>query len=77
MEINMGAFNILLREKFKSNQAEMARTLGINRHQLNTILNNNGKSAGKKVIAAIIKFCDTNNYDFRDYIFLTNNVNKS
>ena len=44
MEINMGAFNILLREKFKSNQAEMARTLGINRHQLNMILNNNGKS---------------------------------
>lgn len=71
MEINMGAFNTLLREKFDNNQAKMATVLGINRHQLNMILNNKGKNAGKKVIGAIIKFCKENNYNFEDYIFLT------
>ena len=71
MEINMGAFNTLLREKFNNNQAEMARTIGISKYQLNIILNSNGQKAGKKVMGAIIKFCDNRGYNFRDYIFLT------
>ena len=70
MEINMGAFNTLLIERFNNNQAEMARNLGISKYQLNMVLNNKGKKAGKKFIGAIIKFCDQNNYDFRNYIFL-------
>ena len=70
MEINMGAFNTLLREKFNNNQAEMARGIGVSKYQLNIVLNNNGKKAGKKFIGAIIKYCDKNNYNFRDYIFL-------
>lgn len=71
MEINMGAFNTLLREKFNNNQSEMAKALNISRYQLNMILNHNGKNAGKKVIGAVIKYCDSNNYNFKDYIFLT------
>nr|DAM73435.1 MAG TPA: DNA-binding transcriptional regulator [Caudoviricetes sp.] len=71
MEINMGAFNTLLREKFNNNQSEMAKVLNISRYQLNMIINHNGKNAGKKIIGAIIKYCDSNNYNFRDYIFLT------
>lgn len=66
----MGAFNTLLREKFNNNQAQMARTMEISRHQLNMILRHNGKNAGKKVIGAIIKFCENNSYNFKDYIFL-------
>lgn len=71
MEVNIGALKTLLREKFNNNQAEMAESLNINRHQLNVILNHDGKSAGKKVIGAIIRYCDIHNYNFRDYIFLT------
>lgn len=48
MEINMGAFNTLLREKFNNNQSEMAKVLNISRYQLNMIINHNGKNAGKK-----------------------------
>ena len=70
MEINMGAVNTLLREKFDNNQSKMAKELEISRYQLNMILNHNGKNAGKKVLGAIIKYCDKNNYNFRDYIFL-------
>ena len=71
MEINMGAFNTLLREKFNNNQSEMAKILNVSRYQLNMVLNHKGKNAGKKIIGAIIKYCDENNYNLRDYIFLT------
>lgn len=71
MELNMGALNILLREKFNSNQSIMAKELGISRYQLNIILNTNGAHAGKKVFGAIIKYCKNNNYNYEDYIFLT------
>lgn len=70
MEINMEAFIQLLIDRFENNQAKMARVLGISRYQLNTVLNSNGKCAGKKVIGSIIKYCDTNELDFRRYIFL-------
>lgn len=70
MEINMGAFNTLLKTVFNNNQAEMGRKLGVNKTQINTILHNNGKRAGKKVIAGLMKFCKENNLDFMDYIFL-------
>lgn len=71
MEINMKSFTALLKERFNGNQAEMARNIGISKNQLNIILKNDGKNAGKKVIGGIIKFCIANNYNFMDYIFLT------
>ena len=77
MELNMGALNILLREKFNGNQAKMAEKLGISRYQLNIILKTNGTHAGKKVFGAIIKFCKNNDYNYEDYIFLTWLVNKN
>lgn len=70
MEINMEAFMELLKGRFNGNQAKMARVLGISKYQLNMIINNKGKCAGKKVIGAIIKYCDINEYDFHEYIFL-------
>lgn len=71
MEINMEAFMELLEDRFDNNQSKMARILGISRHQLSVIIKNKGKGAGKKVIGALIKYCDINEYDFRKYIFLT------
>lgn len=70
MEINMEAINQLLENRFDGNQAKMARVLKISRYQLNTIISNNGKKAGKKFIAAILKYCDANEIDFHKYIFL-------
>lgn len=70
MEVNTEALICLLKERFEENQAKMARVLGISRHQLNTIFKNNGKCAGKKIMGSIIKYCDTNELDFHEYIFL-------
>ena len=66
----MESFNQLLRERFENNQSKMARVLGINRYQLNSVLKYNGKNAGKKIIAAIIKYCDIIEIDIHKYIFL-------
>ena len=70
MELNMEAFMKLLEERFNNNQARMARILGISKYQLNMIIKNKGKGAGKKIIGSIIKYCDTNEIDFHEYIFL-------
>lgn len=70
MELNMEALSELLEERFDNNQAKMARILGVSKYQLNTVLRNNGRKAGKKFLGAIIKFCDVNEYDFHKYIFL-------
>jgi len=70
MEINIEELLQLLKNRFEGNQAKMARVLGVNRYQLNMVLNNNGKCAGKKIIGAIIKYCDINELDFHKYIFL-------
>ena len=70
MEINMKEFLKLLEERFDNNQSRMARVLQISRYQLSNILKNNGRGAGKKIIGAIIKYCDTNELDFHKYIFL-------
>ena len=69
MEINIEALINLLKDRFEGNQAKMARVFGISRYQLNTILKMNGKCAGKKIIGSIIKYCDTNELDFHEYIF--------
>ena len=71
MEINIESLVKLLEDRFEGNQAKMARVLGISRYQLNTVLKNNGKCAGKKIIGSVIKYCDTNELDFHRYIFLS------
>ena len=65
----MEAFLELLKERFDNNQAKMARILRISKYQLNMVIKNKGKGAGKKIIGALIKYCDINEYDFRKYIF--------
>lgn len=70
MEINMEAFMNLLKGRFNNNQSKMARILGISKYQLNVIIKNKGKGAGKKIIGALIKYCDINEEDFHKYIFL-------
>ncbi len=77
MEINIDELMCLLKDRFENNQAKMARVLGINRHQLNIVLKNKGKCAGKKIIGSIISYCDTNELDFHKYIFLEQTVKKN
>lgn len=67
MEINLEAVKEMLNKRFDGNQARMARVLNISRNQLNVVLKS-GQSAGKKVIGAIIKYCEVNELDFHKYV---------
>ena len=69
MEINIENLEHLLEDRFDGNQSKMARVLGITKYQLNKVLKT-GRCAGKKIIGAIIKYCEINELDFHKYIFL-------
>ena len=69
MIINMKALLKLLKDVFKDNQSEMAKTFGVERSHLNKVLRSNGKGAGATICGAIIKYCNRNNLNVDDYIF--------
>lgn len=68
MKLNMEALKILLKSKFGGNQSEMARALDIERTHLNKVFNDDGKGAGATVCGALIKYCNANNLNYKDYI---------
>lgn len=70
MKLNTRKTKQLLKENFNNNQTEMAKTLGIERTHLNKVLNNGGCGAGGILCGAIIKYCENNGLDFREFIFL-------
>lgn len=77
MEINIDALKRLLKEKFNNNQTAFSKEIGINRTHVNKVLKNNGKGAGSIFCGAIIKYCNDNNLNYKEYIiFLKQNVNK-
>lgn len=77
MEVNIEALKKLLEEKFHNNQTLFAQELGLDRTHVNKVFKNNGKGAGAIFCGAIIKYCNENNLDYKDYfIFLEQNVNK-
>lgn len=76
MEIQIDKLLELIEEKFNNNQTLFAQTIGIERTHLNKVLRNNGKGAGALFCGALIKYCNENNLNYEEYIFLTKNVNK-
>lgn len=76
MRINIEKVKELIENKFNNNQTLFAQTLGIERTHVNKVLRNNGKGAGALFCGALIKYCNENNIDYEEYIFLDNNVNK-
>ena len=70
MKINIEALKELLRDKFDGNQTVFAETMGLERTHVNKVFKNNGKGAGTIFCGAIIKYCESNNMDYKKYIFL-------
>ena len=70
MKINVRKTKQLLKEKYNNNISEMARELGVERSHLSKTIKNGGQGAGGILCGAIIRYCDNNNLDFREYIFL-------
>ena len=76
MNVNVEALSRLLYERFNNNQTEMAKAFGVSRYQLNTVLRKNGKGAGADFCGAVINWCECNGIYYKNYIFLSSNVQK-
>ena len=70
MRVNIPNLNKLIKEKFRGNRTFFAETIEINRSYLNQILNNKIENNSSKICNAIIKYCEKNNLDYKEYIFL-------
>lgn len=70
MRVNVINLNKLIKEKFRGNQTFFAETAKIDRGYLNQILNNRTSNNSPKICNAIIKFCENNNLNYKDFIFL-------
>lgn len=70
MRVNVDSVNQLINTKFRGNQTFFAETIQIDRCYLNQILNKKANAASSKVCNAIIKFCENNNLNYKDFIFL-------
>lgn len=70
MEVNIENLKILIKEKFKNNKTKFAETLGISREYISKLLNGKEDKTSAKICNAIILYCESNNLDYRKYIFL-------
>lgn len=70
MRVNISNLNKLIKERFRGNQTFFAETADIDRSYLNQILNNKVDNNSSKICNAIIRYCEKNNLNYKEYIFL-------
>lgn len=70
MEVNIQKVEELIKEKFNNNKTKFAETIGISREYVSKLLNDKNDKDSAKICNAIILFCESNNLDYKDYIFL-------
>lgn len=71
MKVNIGNLQKLIEEKFDNNKTKFAETIGISREYISKILNEKENNDSSKLCNAIILFCESNNLNYKDYIFLS------
>ena len=70
MKINIQKLQELIKEKYRGNQTFFAEDANIDRSYLNQLLNGKITNNSPKVCNAIINYCEKNNLDYKEYIFL-------
>lgn len=70
MKVNIEAVKKLIKERFRDNTSWFAEEIGMDATYVSTLLNNPAKSKSDKFCNSLIKFCELNNLNFREYIFL-------
>ncbi|MCI8481816.1 MAG: hypothetical protein HFJ27_01690 [Clostridia bacterium] len=70
MEVNVQKIEELIKEKFNNNKSKFAKTIGISREYITNLINGKKEGDSAKICNAIILFCESNNLDYKEYIFL-------
>lgn len=66
---NVEKIKELIDKKFNGNQSKFAQAIGVERSQVSRILKN-GKGAGAMFFGGLMKYCEQEGLQFKDYIFL-------
>lgn len=69
MKLNILAVKRLIDEETKGNYRQFAKLIGVDSAHLYRAIKQN-RSGGAKIMGALIKYCEHNNCDYREYIFL-------
>lgn len=70
MIANIEAIKELIKERFRGNITWFAEEIGMDATYVSTILNNPDKRKSDRFCNLVIKYCELNNLDFKNYIFL-------
>lgn len=70
MRINIPNINKLIENNFRGNKTFFAETIGISREYVSQILNGKKEADSTKFCNATIRYCEKNNLNYKDYIFL-------
>lgn len=70
MKVNIENLQKLIEEKFDNNKTKFAETIGISREYISKVVNEKENNDSAKLCNAIILFCESNNLNYKDYIFL-------
>lgn len=70
MRVNVSSLSNLIEQKYRGNQSFFAEDAGIDRSYLNQLLNGKIDSDSPKICNNIIRYCEKNNLNYKDYIFL-------
>ncbi len=71
MKVNIEKLQKLIEEKFDNNKTKFAETVGISREYISKVINEKEDNDSAKLCNAIILFCESNNLNYKDYIFLS------
>jgi hypothetical protein len=70
MRLNIEAINQLIKDKFRNNKSFFADEIKVDNGYLSGVLNEKKTSYSNKVCNAVIVYCEKNNLNYKDYIFL-------
>lgn len=70
MKVNIENLQKLIEEKFDNNKTKFAETIGISREYISKVVNEKENNDSAKLCNAIILFCESNDLNYKDYIFL-------
>lgn len=75
MEPNIKEIINIVNQKFNGNKSLFAKEIGVERSQISRILKD-GTGAGAQFFGGLMSWCEKEGVNFRNLIFLPNNVNK-
>lgn len=70
MKVNISNLSNLIEDRYRGNQTFFAEEAGIDRSYLNQLMNGKIESNSPKICNCIIRYCEKNNLNYKDYIFL-------